>query len=169
VLVGFVEDFDELVVMLRWRLGWRSIKGAIYLSTNHYKHPDPLDWPPSLLQRLNESGTVASDQAFVAAAKDQYSEQVTAFGLERLGKEVQALRTLMDDLRGHCDGTDLEHRARRHFMPACRHHCEGQTRIEQCFEKRFDDQHSAEAVRTRANKLREIAGAGAVTHTPLVV
>lgn len=35
--------------------------------------------------------------------------------------------------------------------------------------RRFDEQHSAAAVRMRAVKIREIAGAQAVLHTPLVL
>jgi hypothetical protein len=33
----------------------------------------------------------------------------------------------------------------------------------------FDEQHSAAAVRTRAIKIREISGAHAVPHTPMVL
>lgn len=170
VLVGFLDRFDELVVMLRRRLGWQSMRDALYLSTNYYRHPGPSDWPRAALEALNASEPVAGDHAFIGEyAAKLYEEQTRTFGVERLRQESESLDSVLDDVRGHCDPRDLEHRGQREFLPACRHHCEGMAKVSACFGKRFDEQHSAAAVRFRAMKIREIAGLAAAPHTPLVV
>ena len=92
-----------------------------------------------------------------------------SFGEERLEREAEALAGLLDDLRGHCDPRGVEGRHGAQFLPACRHHCEGHARVRACFDRRFDERHSAAAVRQRAQMIREIAGAGAVPHTPVVI
>jgi len=95
--------------------------------------------------------------------------QVDSFGAARLAAEAAALGDVLDDLRGHCDPRGVEGRHGREFLPGCRHHCEGHGRIAACFARRFDDRHSAAAVRGRAQKLREIAGPDAVPHTPVII
>jgi hypothetical protein len=199
--VGFLDRFDELVVLLRRRLGWPSQKDMAYLKMNHYRHPTAAEWPQPLAQQLNASLPVATDHTFLALVEKQYREQVwvgslenrglcgrrqvlspseqpgqllalrswylrkflarrpywwyvlcaartgtnahwrapnqvASFGTWRLEAEAAALDALLEDLRGHCDPRDLEGRPAREFLPACRHHCEGQQRVQLCFQKR---------------------------------
>lgn len=74
--MGFLDRFDELVVMLRRRLGWLSQKDMAYLRTNHYRHPKVTEWPPNFAQELNGSLPIATDHAFLALVEKQYREQV---------------------------------------------------------------------------------------------
>ena len=71
-----MDRFDELVVMLRRRLGWASMRDMAYLRTNHYRHPAAEEWPPALVQQLNDSAPVATDRKFLALVATQYREQV---------------------------------------------------------------------------------------------
>ena len=74
--VGFLDRFDEFVVMLRRRLGWFSQKDMTYLRTNHYRHPTVAEWPPNYAQQLNSSIPIATDHTFLALVEKQYREQV---------------------------------------------------------------------------------------------
>jgi len=169
VMIGLTEKFDEFVIMVRRRLGIRTIKELIYMSANHYRHPQLNDWPQRLVTLLNNSFPVNSDQKFMNKARAQYMEQVNSFGASRLATEVKTFSGMLDDMRGHCDLRDLENRASRHFMPPCSHHCEGHAKVHKCFHQRFDEKHSVTAVRSAANKLRSFGGMQAVPHTPLEI
>ena len=78
MLVGFSDRFGELVCLLRRRLGWASVRDALYLDTNHYRHPTAGDWPILAARRLNASAAVRGDWLFLASAEDMYTQQVGA-------------------------------------------------------------------------------------------
>lgn len=166
-LVGFSDRFDEFVVLLRFRLGWRSLRDALYLSTNHYRAPGPQEWPPAPLAVLNASWPVATDHRFVKLARAHAEEQRRSFSAPRLAREVGALEAVLADVRGHCDPRNSERRPAAQYFPACKHHCEGHARLEACFLARFNSTHSAEAQRLQAAQLRSLSGPAAVAHTPL--
>jgi len=169
VMIGFTDKLEEFLIMLRRRLGLPSIKEVVYLSTNHYRHPSVSDWPLPVVNKLNSSSPLVSDYIFINKAKEQYHEQRRTFGSDRMLKELTSFQHILDDARGVCDLRDLENRGLREFMPPCSRSCEGHSRLLKCFMKRFDEKHSATAIRSAANKLREIGGVQAAPHTPLVV
>lgn len=43
-VVGFKHEFDNFLVVLMHRLRW-PLRSMLYVSLNHYKHPDYSNWP----------------------------------------------------------------------------------------------------------------------------
>ena len=75
-LVGLMHRFDELLVMLRYRLGIPSYRDIVAVTTNHYRHPKGHQWPPHSLQLLNATGKLQTDWRFLSAAERVYNRQV---------------------------------------------------------------------------------------------
>ena len=76
-LVGLVHRFDQLLVMLRYRLGIPTYRDILALSSNHYRHPKAAQWPRVSMQLLNGTGKIQTDWRFLSAAERIYNRQVS--------------------------------------------------------------------------------------------
>lgn len=108
-LVGFEEDLDELLVMLRARLGWRfrqllSLRSEEAAAEKRRVFaPGLKGWPLGYVLQLNKTRALQDDWRFLGLMKGLRDEQRAAFGVRRAEGEAAQLRAVAGALEAVCD------------------------------------------------------------------
>ena len=108
-LVGFEDNLDHFLVMLRARLGWQFRQLLALRSEERAVEKRQIfsaglaGWPLSYVLQLNRTKAVQADWEFVAAMRRHSDEQRAAFGAARLARETVQLREVSGALEAVCD------------------------------------------------------------------
>jgi hypothetical protein len=133
-VVGLMHRLDESLILFMHRFGW-SPREILYVSLNHYKHPQPEDLPAGYMARLN--ATLQPDWHFYAGVHRLWERQLQQLGASRMAVETQAFKRLRTMLLQECGGDFAESRGTSTYRPACKHNC-GEGQVLDCILARYD-------------------------------